>query len=307
MNGRIDKELIKLGEVFKSIAKKILYGPFAPVASFLFRVISDIEYAFFEMKWKRQGWKKPNQEEIDFVCQNVTVIFKSFERQKMAKRLYKNLQSYYPGIHVVIADDSTNPLDLKGGSLEVIQLPFNSGLSYGLNCALEKVETPYVLRMDDDELLTLKTCLGRQLQFLNLHQEVDLVGFCTLTAIRCMNPDEAVSAFTAFSMKDAPKPLCIPHMTQIDGNHFVLGKVPNLFLVRTDKLRSIGWDDNIRMIDHQDFFWRAAGNLVSVIALGTAVFHYHNPFHRHYQKYRQDVERDKEYIKKKRIKNLNCK
>ncbi len=36
----------------------------------------------------------------------------------------------------------------------------NSGLSYGLNRALEKVKTPYVMRMDDDELLTLKTCLG---------------------------------------------------------------------------------------------------------------------------------------------------
>ena len=90
------------------------------------------------------------------------------------------------------------------------------------------------------------------------------------------------------------------HMTQIDGNHFVMGKVPNLYVARTDKVRSIGWDENIRMMDHQDFFWRAAGNLVSVIALGTAVFHYHNPFQWHYQKYRQDVEEDKNYIAKKR-------
>ena len=222
------------------------------------------------------------------------------KRQKMAKRLYKNIQSYYPGIRVIIADDSSKPLDLQGDSLQVIQLPFSSGLSYGLNRALEKVETPYVMRMDDDELLTVKTCLGAQVKFLEMHPEVDLVGFCTLTAIRCMNPDEEVSRFTSFSMKGAPKPLRIPHMTQIDGNHFVMGKVPNLYVARTDKVRSIGWDENIRMMDHQDFFWRAAGNLVSVIALGTAVFHYHNPFQWHYQKYRQDVEGDKNYIAKKR-------
>lgn len=43
---------------------------------------------------------------------------------------------------------------------------------------------------------------------------------------------------------------------------------------------------------------------VSVIALGTAVFHYHNPFQRHYQKYRQDVEKDREYISQKRISEL---
>ena len=67
------------------------------------------------------------------------------------------------------------------------------------------------MRMDDDELLTVKTCLGAQVKFLEMHPEVDLVGFCTLTAIRCMNPDEEVSRFTSFSMKGAPKPLLIPH------------------------------------------------------------------------------------------------
>ncbi len=44
-------------------------------------------------------------------------------------------------------------------------------------------------------------------------------------------------------------------MTQIDGNHFVMGKVPNIILVRTEQLRKVGWDDQIRMMDHQDFFW----------------------------------------------------
>ena len=284
----------------KQIAKNILYGPLAPVSSIVFSVISNLEYRYFDKKWKKQGWKKPEQNEIDFVKKNVTVIYKSFERQEMARRLYENLQSYYPGIRVVIADDSSKPLDLQGESLQVLHLPFNSGLSYGLNCALEKVKTPYVMRMDDDELLTVKTQLGAQVGFLNRHSEIDIVGFCTLTSIRCENPDKAVSRFTSFSMKGAPKPLLIPHMTQIDGNHFVMGKIPNLYVARTEKLRSIGWDENLRIMDHQDFFWRAAGNLVTVIALGTAVFHYHNPFQRYYQKYRQDVERDKEYIVKKR-------
>ena len=95
--------------------------------------------------------------------------------------------------------------------------------------------------------------LDDYVKFLEIHPEVDMVGFCTLTAIRRMNPDEEVSRFTLFSMKGASKPLRIPHMTQIDGNHFVMGKVPNLYVARTDKVRSIGWDENIRMLDHQDF------------------------------------------------------
>lgn len=223
----------------------------------------------------------------------------------MAKRLYKNLQTFYPGIRVIIADDSAEPLRLQDDPLTVIQLPFNSGLSYGLNKALERVETPYVLRMDDDELLTRRTKLTEQLLFLQRHSEVDLVGFCVLNTIRCKDPDQDVSRFTSFSMRGVPMPLRIPHMTQIDGNHFVMGKVPNIILVRTEQLRKVGWDDQIRMMDHQDFFWRAAGHLVSVIALGTAVFHDHNPFDRHYQRYRQDVEGDLRYIADKRRQEEN--
>ena len=284
----------------KNIIKKLSHSKLEPLFYLAYNILIKIEYLSFSSQWYIKGYRKPDQEAINNVANNVTFIYKSFERQKLAKRLYKNIASYYPGAKVIIADDSSKPLALQDDSLQVVQLPFNSGLSYGLNRALEKVETPYVMRMDDDELLTVKTCLGAQVKFLEMHPEVDLVGFCTLTAIRCMNPDEEVSRFTSFSMKGAPKPLLIPHMTQIDGNHFVMGKVPNLYVARTEKVRSIGWDENIRMMDHQDFFWRAAGNLVSVIALGTAVFHYHNPFQRHYQKYRQDVEEDKNYIAKKR-------
>lgn len=50
------------------------------------------------------------------------------------------------------------------------------------------------------------------------------------------------------------------------------------------------------------FLLGAAGNLVSAIALQMAVFHYLNPFQRHYQKHRQDVEGDRSYIIQKRKK-----
>jgi len=282
-----------------STIKRLLIGPFSCVSSILYKSICLLEYLFCDLYWSLKGVKKPDKEEIDIVSRNITIIYKSFERQKMAKRLYKNIQKYYPGVRVIIADDSKESLDLTGKNLEVLQLPFNSGLSYGLNMALKKVTTPYVLRLDDDELLTRKTYLGRQLNFLDSHEEIDIVGFCTLTAIRCKNSVNEVSSFTRFTMSNAPKPLKIPHMTQIDGTHFVMAKVPNILLARTDKIKSIGWDNNIRMLDHQNFFWRAAGNLVTVIALETVVFHYHNPFDKHYQKYREDVIEDRKYIAEK--------
>lgn len=288
--------------------KLLLKGPLSFVSYNFFKCISFIEYFMFDLYLKFKGFKKPDNEEIEFVCKNITIIYKSFERQKMAKRLYKNIQKYYPDIQVIIVDDSKKPLKIKGNNLEVLQLPFNSGLSYGLNCALEKVKTPYVLRLDDDELLTRKTMLGQQLNFLEEHEEIDLVGFCTLTAIRCKNPVKICNDYIKFTMELAPKPLKIPHLTKIDETHIVMGKVPNIILVQTDKLREVGWDNNIRMLDHNDFFWRAAGNIVTVLALETVVFHYHNPFDKYYQKFREDVMEDSKYIYLKNVIRINeCK
>ncbi len=103
--------------VLKKATKKVLYGPLSHIVAYIFQFISDQKYRYFTKKWERTGWKKPDQTEIDFVRENVTIIFKSFERQKMAKRLYRNIQSYYPGVRVIIADDSSKPLDLQGDSL----------------------------------------------------------------------------------------------------------------------------------------------------------------------------------------------
>lgn len=100
----------------------------------------------------KQGWKEPESTEIEFVRENVMMIYKSFKRQEMAKWLYRNLQQYYPRICVIIADDSSQPLDLQGDSLQVLQLPFNSSLNFGPNKALAQVKTPYVMLMDDDLL-----------------------------------------------------------------------------------------------------------------------------------------------------------
>lgn len=49
----------------KEIANKILHGPLAPMASILFRCISNIEYWYFERKWKKQGFSMPDQEEVE--------------------------------------------------------------------------------------------------------------------------------------------------------------------------------------------------------------------------------------------------
>lgn len=280
----------------KNILLRVSSGRLSPLFSLAYRSLIHLELAFFRMKWFLTGKRKPTPDDQKLICDNVTFIFKSFERQKLAKRLYKNIQSYYPGVKVIIADDSSKPLDLRDKYLEVLQLSFNQGLSYGLNRALERVDTPFVIRMDDDELLTPFTRWHEQLRFLMKHPEIDMVGVLPYNLPILSPLEKAAKEYYAQSMRGAVKPLIIPHMTKIDEGHIVVGKTANIFLVRTDRMKKVGYDDHIRMIDHNEFFFRAAGELVCVLAPDSYVIHYHDRFDQYYHQFRSDVEGDRRYI-----------
>ena len=50
----------------KQVVEKLIYGPLSPMMSFTFQFISNLEYRYFTKKWGRQGWKQPDQAEVDF-------------------------------------------------------------------------------------------------------------------------------------------------------------------------------------------------------------------------------------------------
>ena len=274
---------------------------FAPVLSPVFMFIAMMEFHILNLSWKLRGARNPDAEEQTFVRDNVTFIAKSFERKHLARGLCRNISRYYPGARIIIADDSREPLQIDMPDVTVIHLPFNSGLSAGLQLALEQVQTPYVMRMDDDELLTVRTKVHRELQYLQDHPEVDLIGFGHTTAIRLHSPMFNFQEYFRQPMNDAPRPLTIPHMTKLDSSHIILGKVANIYLARTAKMKEVGFDKNIKVIDHHEFFWRAAGIITSAAALDTVVFHRHNPYMRKYIKYRSDFRNDLDYIRRKRL------
>lgn len=283
----------------RNFLRRVAHGPLEPLVYVLWDLLARVQHGCLRVLWALTGVAMPTLEEQKLVREQVTFLYKSFERQNMAKELYHNIQWFYPGARVIVADDSRQPLELEGDGLTVIQLPFNSGLSRGLNAALAQVETPFVMRMDDDELLCPLSVIHRHLKFLEDHPQVDLVGVLPRNIPFGGNWREQKKAYFGQSMAHSPRPLIIPHLTWIDERHVVLGKVPNIFLARTGKYRALGYDDHIRMIDHQEFFFRAAGNLVSVLDVESCVLHRHNQFHAYYQKFREDVDADRLYISRK--------
>ena len=253
-----------------------------------------LENLYYTARYPLFGKPRISAAERENVEQNVTFIFKSFNRQKLAKRCYKVIKQYYPNARVVIADDSAEPLqmaNLAEGDL-ILHLPFNSGLSKGLIAALAEVKTPYTMRLDDDELLTPASNIHGQLTFLQKHNEIDLVGL----QAKHIRPERGAAGYSRIRMN---KSLIIPASTVIDGREVVY-KTADLFLVRTDSYRKVGYDPNIRMIIHQEFFYRAAGQIVCVQDPCAFILHCHNHFaKKNYAKYRSDYSGDIAYIAKK--------
>ena len=285
-------------KLFFKLNDKLSKSAVGGAYSFFMRCFLECEYALLRLVWRLKGGKLPSDEEVSLVCENVTFVFKSFERKKSAKRLYNNICKYYPNARVIIADDSKTPLELKGENLEVIQLPCNSGLSLGLNRAHEQVKTPYIIRMDDDEVLTPFSRFHEHLRFLMANDEYDLIGVSYVTTPRCKSHKKVSPKYLSQSMDIAPKKLKIPHLTKV-GEYTVVGKTPNIFIARTEAVRSVGYDDNIRVLDHNEFFFRAAGNIVSLFSPCSFVFHIHDVSDRNYLSYRSDFRADQEYIKAK--------
>ena len=263
-------------------------------SSFFRKPLYFLQDIYFVIRYWLYGPIRISEKDIENVERNVTFLYKSFERQKQAKRLYKCLRRYYPKAKIIIADDSKVPLVIKSKdpNLIILHLPFNSGLSKGLAEGLKSVATEYVIRMDDDELLTPNTKVHEQLKYLQQNKEVDLVGL----QLTHMDIKRVIERYRHIRMN---KKLKIPAGTVIEGKE-VIYKPSNVYLARTESLQRIGYDPNIRMLDHHEFFYRAAGELVSVMDPTAHVMHCHNWFESGaYEGYRGDYRKDAQYIAKK--------
>lgn len=270
-----------MSQLRRRIQNKIEHSFLTVPAYFAMEAVYLLRYYFY-------GTAKLPPEDVRNVEENVTFVYKSFNRQRKAKRLYRSIRKYFPNVRIIIADDSAVPLEIPGA--EIVHLPFNSGVSKGQIAALEKVETPYMVRLDDDMLMVPQTHFERLLRFLQQHEEVDLA------AVTCEKPTEKSAA--RYLRFDMGKQMRIPVGTKID-HCIVSAKVPNCFIARTASIRKVGYDPNIRMIDHHEFFFRAAGQIVSVIDPTSYILHCHNPFDRKYRPYRSDINGDSIYIWKK--------
>ncbi len=221
----------------------------------------------------------------------ITAVVKTFERKPALIRLVASLRAHFPALSVIVADDSREPLSIPG--VTVIPLPFDVGVSAGRQAALERVRTPYTWLLDDDFVVFGGTRLDVALRTLEQNPQIDLLAgpLIYLPFLRKRRGDpHAIFPTSA-------QPVIEPG-TKLGGCE-VRDKVPNFYLARTDRLRTVGWTPELKRLDHADFFTRARGVLVSAFCEDFVALHAQTPFDRHYQSYRRALEQDRAVLERR--------
>lgn len=185
------------------------------------------------------------------VTKDLTIVVKTLMRPRALDMLLTSIWARYSDVKIFVADDS--PVPIKRTDVDnYFILPFDSGLSYGRNFLLEKVETKYVMVLDDDTVFTDDTELAWPLRVLEEHHDIDLVGGRYL-------PEKF------YGKQVIERGVLIRDLEIYNGivdGFPVYDFTANFFVARTEKIREIRWDESLKIQEHMDFFWRAKQRLI---------------------------------------------
>ena len=204
--------------------------------------------------------KQFTENDID-ITKEITFIIKTFKRYECLDNLLRSIKRFYPTAKVLIADDNHKyeydcRLYLKWKKrldLEVIRLPFDSGLSAGRNAMVDKAKNPFILLLDDDFVFTEQTDINKFYKILKSDKEIGIVGGS------CIEGDKEVHYECNLDFNNGV-------LKQIsDGDKWKLVDgvkakktqcVLNFFLARKRCLKENAWDNNLKLGEHTDFFLR---------------------------------------------------
>lgn len=203
---------------------------------------------------------------------SVTAVVKTFQRPREVRRLVASIRRVQPDLPILVVDDNRVPSQIPG--TELLSVPFNSGASAGRNAALAHIRTPYFLLLDDDFVFTRRTAIATPLAVLDAHPKIDIIGGTVVNL-----PDFSVHDYSGVVMEGPPAHPDLEQGTTIGGLP-VYAKVPNFFLGRTETVRAVGWNDDLKFLEHHEFFRRAWGVLTTVYDRDLRVLHARNPFDR---------------------------
>ncbi len=221
----------------------------------------------------------------------LTALVKTFERPRILRRLVASVRRLYPTLPIVVVDDSREPTALAG--VATITMPYDSGISAGRSEGLKHVSTPYVLLLDDDFVFHRHTRLAPALALMERYPAIDIMGGRVIELpLRRARPLPFGAIFPTSATPVVP-------LGSLLGGLEVVDKVPTFYLARRDRLALVGWDPQLKRMDHADFFTRALGVLTTVFNPDLRCLHARTPFDTEYMRKRMDLEASLEALEQR--------
>ncbi|CAG5080152.1 Oidioi.mRNA.OKI2018_I69.PAR.g9488.t1.cds [Oikopleura dioica] len=195
----------------------------------------------------------------------VTVVAKSFMRYACLERFLDSLLKYYPGVEVIIADDSPTEVykeidTKKYPTVRQYQMPPHSGWFAGRGLAISQVKTEFFLWMDDDFVVEKNTSLDYLLEV------IESTGY-DLVAGTTTNADEGWGKYNNFDIQRTEKGFCYARR---ETDHLPIPGYPgcmamdlvrNFFIARTATAGKVRMDPHFITTGHKEFFIDSIGKL----------------------------------------------
>lgn len=231
---------------------------------------------------------------------SLSIIIKTFERLDSLKNLLSSIRKSGLTYPILIADDSrqSNENIIKSLfpelPLSYINLPFDTGLSEGRNVLIRQINTPYFILCDDDYVFDNRTNISKAYDCL-VKNNLDILGgdyynyvnipdfnvfirqlIHPLRLKRFILNQFQTSSYTGkFTITDNNCELLITNHPP-DESPYLCDLVNNFFIAKTESVLAMGgWDNALKMGEHEDFFLRAKQSGLKVAYLpGFGTRHY---------------------------------
>jgi len=184
-------------------------------------------------------------------------MIKTLLRPESLANLLHSIDRFYPATPVFVADDSPDtypevcaPYD----NVTYMPYPYDIGIGTCYNDICDRIQTPYTVILDDDFIFTEDTQIERFEPWLE-HGIFDLVGGRVWSCVR-----KAFQGFTGFFYSDGHT---VTSLRKIDQENVAVAAqvdvTMNFWAARTDALKKVRWNTELKVCRHEDFFLRFIG------------------------------------------------
>jgi hypothetical protein len=227
-----------------------------------------------------------------YIEKNVTICFKTLYRKNLLYEHINDIRNILPNINIIVADDSDSNYILKNkniinkfNNIEYLELPYDSGLSYGRNKAVEKVKTKYTIITDDSRCITDIKQIYELVNFMENNTKYDVI--CGNNPTNGEVGGKFTFLFDIINKKHIKNMIKQNKKIKIKINYKNIKKLEiinkklelykthigiNCFLSKTSTLKKYKWDNNLKLREHKYFFLILFLNNINILYCDKFIF-----------------------------------